>query len=238
MNSAVIIDADRISAAELCGAIEGRVSAVCTHFHTAEAALPAIEREQPDVVFVAVSSGWKSCVKRIKDNCEDTLVAIVTDVKSFDMVRDAIRLGVADIFLKPYDKSETERAVRLAESCADARHSYSRSDGADLISRALSYISENYYRSITLKEAAEDLNVSNWHLCKVLKAGMDKTFVELVAAERIKNAAKLMRETALSDDDIAARVGICDLSYFSALFKKLTGRTPSEYRQGAGLQVL
>lgn len=93
----------------------------------------------------------------------------------------------------------------------------------------MGYISVNY-RSITLAQTADFFGYSRAYMSQILSNYTGKTFTALVNEEKMKNAAKLLRETRLSLTEIGVEVGCYDASHFTHKFKKIYGMTPTEYR--------
>lgn len=93
----------------------------------------------------------------------------------------------------------------------------------------MGYIAVNY-RSITLAQTADFFGYSRAYMSQILSKYTGKTFTALVNEEKMKNAAKLLRETRLGLTEIGGEVGCYDASHFSHKFKKIYGMTPTEYR--------
>lgn len=93
----------------------------------------------------------------------------------------------------------------------------------------MGYIAVNY-RSITLAQTADFFGYSRAYMSQILSKYTGKTFTALVNEEKMKNAAKLLRETRLSLTEIGVEVGCYDASHFTHKFKKIYGMTPTEYR--------
>lgn len=93
----------------------------------------------------------------------------------------------------------------------------------------MGYITVNY-RSTTLSSTADFFGYSKAYLSQILSRYTGKTFTTLVNEAKMKNAAKLLRETRLSLTEIGAEVGCYDASHFTHKFKKIYGVTPTEYR--------
>lgn len=93
----------------------------------------------------------------------------------------------------------------------------------------MGYIAVNY-RSITLSQTADFFGYSRAYMSQILSKYTGKTFTALVNEEKMKNAAKLLRETRLSLTEIGVEVGCYDASHFTHKFKKIYGMTPTEYR--------
>lgn len=100
-----------------------------------------------------------------------------------------------------------------------------------VVNAAKEYIIENCSREIQLEEVASQIYVSKWYLSKLFKQVTGVGFNNFVAETRIDCAKKLIRENPhLKNYEVAERLGFGSVRYFSQLFKKITGMTPSEYR--------
>jgi AraC-like DNA-binding protein len=93
------------------------------------------------------------------------------------------------------------------------------------------YIERNYSQQFSLNEMANDLGFSVSSICKTAKAQSGKTIHQLLNIKRIKKSKDLMKKTTLNINEIAASVGINDYNYFTKLFKKFEGCTPTEFRK-------
>jgi two-component system, response regulator YesN len=100
----------------------------------------------------------------------------------------------------------------------------------DLEHRILDYIKVNYHKNLTLEEVAGKFYVSSGHLNRIIKRSMGKTFLDLLTEIRVKNAEILLRNPKYKAYEVANAVGFKDPKYFSQVFKKYTGRTPSEFK--------
>lgn len=104
--------------------------------------------------------------------------------------------------------------------------------GSFIVNKALDYMHENYCRKMTLTEVAENTYVSQWHLSKLLNRHTGQSFSELVNSIRIEEAKKLLTDPSLRIGDVAEQVGFLDMAHFSRVFKKITGMSANEYRNG------
>jgi AraC-like DNA-binding protein len=83
----------------------------------------------------------------------------------------------------------------------------------------------------SLPDLAQRLNVSVHALSQVINEGMGKSFFEMAAEYRVEEAKRLLKEQPhVKVEEIAEQVGYLSKSSFNTAFKKITGRTPSEYR--------
>lgn len=100
------------------------------------------------------------------------------------------------------------------------------------VDSALKYLKENCERDIPLEEVAEHIYVSKWYFSKLFRKHVGVKYSDYLSALRIERAQKLMLENpALKTYEIAEQLGFGNVKYFSQLFKKITGMTPSEYRR-------
>jgi two-component system response regulator YesN len=100
-----------------------------------------------------------------------------------------------------------------------------------LIEHAEAFILEKYHEDISLEQTAEHVNLSSYYFSKTFKNEHGKTFIDYLTDIRIQKAKELMEETNLSLKEICYEVGYKDPNYFSRVFKKVTGITPTDYRQ-------
>lgn len=99
-----------------------------------------------------------------------------------------------------------------------------------LINLAIDYIHENYYKDITLSQAAQHLYISPPYLSKIFSSEMQQTFSHYLLSYRIDIAKGLLRNTHYKIYEVAAQVGYNDIAHFSKSFKQLTGLSPNQYR--------
>lgn len=106
---------------------------------------------------------------------------------------------------------------------ADARH-------ANIIHRCIQYVGTNYGGKITLEQVARMVYLSPPYLSRIFKKETGITFNEHLNSVRISKAKELLRHPDLRLTDIALLVGYEDQSYFTKVFKRLAGSSPSQYR--------
>lgn len=102
------------------------------------------------------------------------------------------------------------------------------------IQEALKYIAQNYASDVTVEMVAKELYISAGYLMHLFKDELGKTFNECLTEHRINVAKELLTTTKSKVYEVSCQVGYKDVKYFSQIFKKITGRTPSEYAKTAG----
>ena len=97
--------------------------------------------------------------------------------------------------------------------------------------KLLSYISQNCDKKITLKSVAELCSYNPSYFSRIFKYATGQTFTAYLKKERIRKAENLLEKTDLRITDIPWEVGYSDATAFFADFKKITGKTPMQYRK-------
>lgn len=101
----------------------------------------------------------------------------------------------------------------------------------DTLERVIIFIKEHYNGHITLETVAEKFFLNPSYLSRVFKTEFGENFIDYVTKIRIDAAIKLFQNSNLKTYDIAEMVGYENCNYFSKLFKKQIGCTPTEYRE-------
>jgi len=93
------------------------------------------------------------------------------------------------------------------------------------------FVRSNFDAKITVDEVAEKVNMSTPAFCRFFKKSTAKTFIQFLNEYRVAHACKLISEESTSIAEIAYECGFQNLSNFNRAFKKVTGKSPSGYKQ-------
>lgn len=127
-------------------------------------------------------------------------------------------------------KGYLTEALTIAIKMRDAE---AQKRGNDIINNAVDYINEHYAdEDISLDSVAEEINISANYLSAVFSNKVGLSFVEYITKKRMAKAKILLRNTSKKSGEIANEIGYKDPRYFSFVFKKNQGCTPSQYRNG------
>ena len=102
--------------------------------------------------------------------------------------------------------------------------------GEEAVVQAISYMKDNLHNSLTLADISSAANFSPSHLHTLFKHSTGHAPVDYFIQMKMQSASKQLYFTNKSIKEIAAQFGIFDSCYFSRLFKKTIGISPSEYR--------
>ena len=75
------------------------------------------------------------------------------------------------------------------------------------------------------------VDISPYYFSKLFKQEVGENFIEYVTGARIKHAQHLLEDSRYSIKEVCVMSGYSDPNYFSRIFKKYEGMTPSEYRE-------
>ena len=143
---------------------------------------------------------------------QESITAEINDLYQYAQSYTELLSNVYSIL---FDESFTSKKITCTE---------------DLYDCTISYIQENYAKPITIQSLCSSIGISQTYLSRLFRKHGNTTFNTFLTKCRIENAIRFIKEhpnTLLRD--VAESVGYEDPSYFSRVFRKTTGLTPSEY---------
>ncbi len=96
------------------------------------------------------------------------------------------------------------------------------------LKKALAYIAQNYDQQIHLTSVAGECSVSSSYLSRLFSEHLDTTFIDYVNRYRVNQAIFLLRDKDISIKEASFRVGYQNPNYFSRIFRKIMGISPSD----------
>lgn len=174
---------------------------------------------------------------------------MLTRQNSAELAVWALRSRVFDLLVKPLAVREVERVLeRIADALRARRSQMERKPQAiaaqlptearyhavsargDRLQAAIAHVTKQYLRPIPESEVAQLCSMSPSRFCREFKNEFNVTFVEYLANYRMKQAKKLLINPTMPVADVAMAVGFNDPSYFTRVFRKQEGISPSEFR--------
>ncbi|MBF2028721.1 MAG: helix-turn-helix transcriptional regulator [Oscillatoriales cyanobacterium C42_A2020_001] len=99
------------------------------------------------------------------------------------------------------------------------------------LQQAIAYINENLVADLTIREIADELEMSQYYFSRLFKQSTGVSPYQYVMQQRIERAKYLLRTTSLSVAAIALQTGFSNQNQLTIQFRKFTGTTPSGYRK-------
>ena len=214
--------------------------------------LEAAETLRPDLVISDIRMPKMDGIEmaeKIIEKSPKTKVIFLTAYNEFEYARQAIRIGVSDYLLKPFQDGELEGSIQrllhlhpnapassaeLEEQLIPLRKKEEVSNR--YVQTAIEYIENNYVdQSFSITKLAESMSVSEGHISRLFKSETDHSINNYLTRYRIKKAMDYLKDVNVKVYEVAEKVGYSDIAYFSNTFKKLVGKTPSDY-QTKGLE--
>lgn len=127
--------------------------------------------------------------------------------------------------------SDLNNILKNVILCSTDRLSYLNSQHNYIIKKVMNYIESNYKNQIKLNELAKLAYVNSSYLSRLIKKETGTTLTEIISKIRIEKAKDLLSFSNMKTYEIAIKVGIEDPAYFSQVFKKYTGLSPSEFKK-------
>ena len=107
---------------------------------------------------------------------------------------------------------------------------YPHDDLINKVVHAKKYMDIHFANNICLKDISEEAFYSKFHFIRVFKSCYGRTPFQYLASIRIKEAKKLL-QASHSVTDTCFSVGFDSVTYFTGLFKKVTGLTPALFQK-------
>jgi YesN/AraC family two-component response regulator len=100
-----------------------------------------------------------------------------------------------------------------------------------VITHAKQFILEHQTEELSLAQVAKAVNTSKFYFCKIFKKATGINFTDYLSRVRTERAKNLLLNPNLRVSEIAYEVGFQSLTHFNRVFKRILGRSPTEYRE-------
>lgn len=167
----------------------------------------------------------------------NTYFCVVDFVEELNFSRDEIEsLDVNSVILQSQEKT-MEYVIRILTQALELREKTASNRYGDIVNEVMRYIEENYAdEELSLNLLASHVNFSPNHLSMVFSQQTGQTFIKYLTDFRMNKAKELLRCSGKRSSEIGLEVGYKDPHYFSHMFKKTQGMTPTQYRSGKNVE--
>ncbi len=128
-------------------------------------------------------------------------------------------------------EEKVTKVMDVVTHIADMIESKRDDHNSKLVERVKKYIMARYNEDIQLNSIAESVCLSKNYVSQLFKQKMSMSIIEYIHRIRITKAKELMETTDLKIYEISDAIGYSDQHYFSSVFKRFTGLSPSEYKE-------
>ena len=221
---------------ELVTAVNGREAIQL--YKEKECKIALLDIEMPGV------NGLEAAEK-IREYSEDAIIIFLTAFDEFSYAKKAISVQAMEYLLKPTSEEELVATIDAAiwmiqnknVSVVDENSSkkqvthHSENVKLNVVADVISeYIKTHYQEDISLQDVAGHMNYSDAYFCRIFKQCFDKNFLAYLTEFRTERAKELLKDISINIKDVSYKVGYRDSNYFTKVFKRLEGVTPTEYR--------
>lgn len=211
-----------------------------------------IETTYPDIIcfeYDFPNIGRLQILQQAKHAFPSIPILMITEHHSEALAIWALRARVWDYLVKPITFDDLCRRIttlssfRQRPSSAHTRNmvlpyqTASSITGIDAplprkqpLHRAIEYFDENYQDKVSISVLAQLCNMSPSQFTRAFKREFGATVRTYLVSYRIDRACELLSNSMLSVGDIAFTCGFHDHAYFSRMFRRHTGMSPSDYR--------
>lgn len=187
---------------------------------------------KPDIALLDIEMPGMNGIelaKYIKEKYADCIIIFITAYDRFDYAIEAMHIKAFDYLLKPWKE---ERLCELINTAIENVRSMQKTDSIvhsqkDVIK---DYIDRNYKKDISAKDVAGILGYSDVYFSKIFKQLFDDNFINYLTKIRIDRAKLLLKDVSFNIKEVGKSVGYADSNYFTKVFKRSVGMSPSEYR--------
>ena len=208
----------------------------------AEKGLEIICSRHPDIIItdmkMPVMDGTQ-LLKKIEELEIKSKIIVISGYSDYKYTRLAIQSGVIDYILKPVDPQDLNNALSAATAQLETEAGSSDTPSPEntdikgsskIVCEVIAYINDHYLSDISLASIAENFFLSKEHLSRLFKKETGQNLFSYIMQLKLDEAKRLLQTTDMTLDEIAGHLSFSNGNYFSKVFKKNCGLSPTEYR--------
>lgn len=203
-----------------------------------------IKKYKPDIVLADINMPEKDGLDMIKETLDyDYIAIIISGYDYFSYAQRALKYGVTDYLLKPISLDDLNEAlVNAREIIYKKRSVISRNSDIEnaidistdevikdsTVVEMIRFVKDNYQDKISISDLSKKLAYSESMLNRKFKKEVHITFNEYLNRYRINKAIELLKNSDYNITEISYMCGYSSAKYFSRVFKKYLGISPSD----------
>jgi len=248
MYRAVIIDDEKWVVRSLASTIKDQeYFEIVGEAYDGLSGLELIKQLTPDLAFVDIQMpgmGGLDLLQASNELNTGTLFIMISGYAEFAYAQKAMFHGALGYCLKPFSKSELLDAMHKAyhDLSTNARDTMKQPEVKDeprfhqiivdnkMVQCMLTYTNSKYAEDISIQHLADLCSINPNYASQLFSQEVGETFSTYLTNLRIKQSIYLLTHSDLSVAVISSQVGYRDYFYFAKVFKKITGFTPTTYR--------
>ena len=178
-------------------------------------------------------------IKSNKENFSFSIIFLLVPISKFDKNKGFFIVGpfrsVDNTYINIHYLPNTciKYVYNLLTTINDDKFSKGRINHqfSPYVKKAVEYSIKNFDSPISIDSICNELNINKSYFCKIFKSETGYTFTNFLNIFRVEKSKKLLKNSNLSLLDVAVSVGFNSQNYYSSVFKKITNKTPLEYKQ-------
>ncbi len=124
-----------------------------------------------------------------------------------------------------------ELITKIFREIDEKTHCNTTREQREVVNKAIDYMKHNFNTRINLDSIVADIFLSKNYFRQLFKTTTGMSVTDFIQQTRINEAIRLLETTNRTIYDIAGDCGFADVKFFYKTFKKITGKTPNEYRK-------
>lgn len=258
MYKVLVAEDERIERQVLVKTLQKYMGDICEVFEAKNGneALEIFEKQSIQIAILdiemPVMSGLEAARQMRKKN-KNCVILFLTAYDEFSYARQAIQVQALDYLLKPYEEHEliygVEEAIRITdknELISSSGLFYEKKENLDQKTEKLqllvmketieNYIKQHYAEELSIQQLSDMMNYSEAYFSKLFKECFKVNFTAYLVNYRVRIAKELLKDSMMSVKEVGKACGYEDSNYFSRIFKRAAGCTPTEYRMKVMLE--
>lgn len=168
---------------------------------------------------------------RVKNQTKNLLYNFLMEIEKYDVVSEELK----QVYFKKIDRVVCEEEFLVVTEELFEELDKIRIEKLEIedirILEIKQYIRAHYKEALDLADVAEKFGYNYHYLSACFSRYTKEGYSEYVNKVRIEKACELLEIGTMSISEVSVAIGYSDHSYFCRVFKKMTGKTPSQYKQ-------